>query len=138
MALLPSVSLSMPGTAPCVFHGLTGLPCPLCGGTRAASALLHGDLARALHLNALAIPALGLLLLIGILSLLEAIRGRSFADWGMRWREARIVLAAAVILLLLWWVPHLWQALQDPKAELLDLRNPIARRLHESVQAKRE
>jgi len=128
----------MPGMASCVFHGLTGLPCPLCGGTRAASALLHGNLAHALHLNALAIPAIGLLLLIALLCLVEAIRGRSFADWGVRWREARVVFAVAVFLLLLWWIPHLWQALKDPGAELLDLRNPIARRLHEAMLAEKE
>lgn len=138
MAVLPSISLSMSGMAPCVFHGLTGLPCPLCGGTRSARALLQGDLAHALHLNALAVPAIGLLLLIGVLCVVEAIRGQSFADWGARWRGARVVFAVAVFLLLLWWIPHLWQALKDPGAELLDLRNPIARRLHEAMQAGRE
>lgn len=138
MTVLPSVSLSMPGMAPCVFHGLTGLPCPLCGGTRAARALLRGDFAHALQLNALAVPAVGLLLLMGALCVAEAIRGRSFADWGVRWREARVVFALAVIFLLLWWIPHLWQALKDPGAELLDLRNPIARRLHEAMQAERK
>lgn len=29
---------------PCVFHSLTGLYCPGCGGTRAVRALLKGDL----------------------------------------------------------------------------------------------
>ncbi|OQA31529.1 MAG: hypothetical protein BWY57_02325 [Betaproteobacteria bacterium ADurb.Bin341] len=38
---------------PCMFHQLTGLHCPGCGATRALYALLHLDLARALHMNAL-------------------------------------------------------------------------------------
>lgn len=37
----------------CVFYELTGLYCPGCGSGRAASALLHGDLAAALGHNAL-------------------------------------------------------------------------------------
>jgi hypothetical protein len=45
---------------PCPFHELTGLLCPLCGGTRAALRLLEGDLAGSLGLNVLLLP-LGLL-----------------------------------------------------------------------------
>lgn len=30
---------------PCIFHSVTGLYCPGCGGTRAVSALLHGQIA---------------------------------------------------------------------------------------------
>lgn len=37
----------------CPFHQLTGWHCPGCGGTRAAHALLHGELARALAFNPL-------------------------------------------------------------------------------------
>jgi len=37
----------------CAFHRLTGLNCPGCGGTRAAYALLHGNLPLALKDNAL-------------------------------------------------------------------------------------
>ena len=37
----------------CIFHSLTGLDCPGCGSQRAASALLHGQLAAALDFNLL-------------------------------------------------------------------------------------
>jgi Protein of unknown function (DUF2752) len=46
-----------PATTPwypqCVFHTLTGLDCPGCGGTRAVHQLLHGNLADAFALNPL-------------------------------------------------------------------------------------
>jgi hypothetical protein len=42
----------------CLFHKLTGLNCPGCGGTRAAYQLLHGRLLTALRDNALFILAL--------------------------------------------------------------------------------
>jgi hypothetical protein len=35
----------------CPLHALTGLPCPTCGMTRAANALLRGDLVAALRWN---------------------------------------------------------------------------------------
>ena len=37
----------------CVFHMVTGLQCPGCGGLRAAHRLLHGQFAEAFHLNPL-------------------------------------------------------------------------------------
>jgi len=42
----------------CLFHELTGLNCPGCGGTRAAYQLLHGHLLLALRDNALFMLAL--------------------------------------------------------------------------------
>ena len=46
----------------CPFHELTGLWCPGCGSTRAASALAHGDVTAAFRHNVLFLPALGLVL----------------------------------------------------------------------------
>lgn len=43
---------------PCMFHQVTGLHCPGCGGTRAMHALLHGRVGEAAGKNALLIVAL--------------------------------------------------------------------------------
>jgi hypothetical protein len=53
---------------PCVFHTLTGLHCPGCGGTRCAHALVHGDLPQALAYNPLLVVALPFLA-VGLLDL---------------------------------------------------------------------
>ncbi len=44
-------------TPPCVFHSLTGLPCPTCGSTRAAYHFLHGHFAVSFLFNPLAFLA---------------------------------------------------------------------------------
>ena len=61
---------------PCPFHALTGLDCPLCGATRATSALVHLDPVRALGYNALWIAFVPLVLWAVVLDL----RGRFAAS----------------------------------------------------------
>src|ERR1700691_5225571 len=61
----------------CLFHRLTGLNCPGCGGTRAAYQLLHGHLLPALRDNALFILALFALMLRGVWFAARKIRHRA-------------------------------------------------------------
>ena len=51
-------------TPPCPLRVLTGWWCPLCGGTRAVSRLLRGDVVGAFHFNALFVATLPLMLLV--------------------------------------------------------------------------
>ncbi|MBL1093560.1 MULTISPECIES: DUF2752 domain-containing protein [Streptomyces] len=64
---------------PCPFRLLTGVLCPACGGTRMAYDLLHGDVVRAFHDNAvllvLGVPALAYVLLRW---LVLGLRGRAY------------------------------------------------------------
>lgn len=50
---------------PCIFHQITGQPCPMCGATRSFVAMAHADFGRAVYLYPLA-PVLFLAMLIGI------------------------------------------------------------------------
>jgi len=82
------VSLLMPmavGLAPaiaamdvplCAFKHLTGVPCPLCGGTRVCAALAQGDVATALQLHPGLLPVLALAALHTGLLVAEALSGR--------------------------------------------------------------
>ena len=62
----------------CAFKHLTGVPCPLCGGTRVCAALAQGDVAAALQLNPGLLPVLTLAALHSCLLLVEALSGREF------------------------------------------------------------
>ena len=46
-----------PLAPPCPFRAITGIPCPTCGATHAAVALLHGHVAVAMAANPLAVFA---------------------------------------------------------------------------------
>jgi len=75
VAVAPTVSsLDLPL---CAFRHLTGVPCPLCGGTRVCAALAQGDVAAALQLNPGLLPVLAVAALHSGLLLAEAICGRA-------------------------------------------------------------
>lgn len=75
----------------CPFNWLTGLLCPACGGTRMAYDLLHGDVTRAFHENALLLLASPALLWMCARWLVEGLRGR-------RWRPVLGARAQTAVL----------------------------------------
>lgn len=64
VALRPLWLAAAPLLGPCPFRSLTGIPCPTCGTTRAAAAMLNADLPGAFAANPLAAMA-GLLFVVG-------------------------------------------------------------------------
>ncbi|MCW8985159.1 MAG: DUF2752 domain-containing protein [Thermoanaerobaculales bacterium] len=64
LALRPLWLAVTPLLRPCIFRSLTGVPCPTCGSTRAATAFLDGNLIAAFTANPLAATA-GLLFVVG-------------------------------------------------------------------------
>ena len=63
LLLVPPGSRNARWLPKCWLHEYTGIYCPGCGGTRALSALLRGDLKTSLHDNLLLIPG-GLILIV--------------------------------------------------------------------------
>ena len=59
----------------CPFRAVTGWECPLCGGTRMGSALLHGEVGAAVGFNPLALLLVGVLGVLGVLWGVEALGG---------------------------------------------------------------
>jgi hypothetical protein len=91
-----------PWLRPCAFRSLTGLPCPTCGTTRAALALLDLDLGAAFAVNPLAaLTGVGFIVG-GVLAAVWALRrgpvpviSRSFA---------RILLWSLIVAVLANWL----------------------------------
>ncbi len=119
---------------PCGFHALTGLPCALCGGTRAALALMRGDWSAAAYLNPLAFAVVPVAFLLAATFLIEALRGRSLHDWSVP--IPRRIVAAALAACLALWLAHITLALKTPKPELVDIRNPIAGKLRSLFESR--
>lgn len=89
----------------CGFRALTGMPCPLCGGTHACAALVQGDWAAAWAANPGALVLLLWLVLLAGQALVEGAQGRRrVARWPW-WHPA--ALAAVGGGLVLSWVLRL-------------------------------
>ena len=84
--VLPLVPIAV--GPPCMLRTITGIPCPLCGTTRAVTAAVHGDLLGSLWFN----PA-GLLVVVTAVVVLAA------------WRVRRITIPIwtfSLVLALMW------------------------------------
>ncbi len=77
---------------PCPFRTLTGLPCPLCGGTRAFAWAARGD-SGFLNYNAFWVLIAVLMILAGAVVLL---RGRGFLDALMRTPQRAMITLFAL------------------------------------------
>ena len=127
--LLPFASRSpLVSVQTCAFKGATGLPCALCGGSRATQAALRGDFARACYLNMAALPSIAIVASVDAVVVVRGHRWKCSDRLGevsangfdrfcrFCWRSS--AFTGSFIL-------PMPSAL--PKPELIDLRNPIAR-----------
>lgn len=115
----------LPGV-PCGFRNLSGLPCAMCGGTRAASALLGGDWERALYWNAMALPLLAGVAWVAVVCAVELLRGMALVEWKALGMRLGRFFPVTLVVIGGWWVAHVFMALETPKPALVDLRNPVA------------
>jgi len=84
----------------CVFHSVTGWPCPTCGMTRSVVALAHLDLGRALAYNAATPVMAAIFALWWGVSVYQTAAGRRtrLADWTDRHMNALIIIALIAFL----------------------------------------
>lgn len=81
---------------PCVFHEVTGLYCPGCGGTRAVKALLSGSLAGSLWYNPTVPLAVSAFILFMVTQALERCTGGRIK--GIKYRNLYMWLLLAIML----------------------------------------
>ncbi len=101
LALLGAPLVLSLGDLPlCGFRHVTGLPCPLCGGTRACAALADGNFLAAWQLN----PGLMVVLALAAAHSLQL----GFEAWigrrVLRWRIGADAWRAGLVVLLAGWV----------------------------------
>lgn len=88
----------------CPFLVATGRPCPFCGGLRAVSDVLHGDLAAAVHSNLLVLLLVPFALVATGVWLVR--RGRGRGDEPVPW-ATRATAVAGVLLVATFWALRL-------------------------------
>jgi hypothetical protein len=84
----------------CLFHQMTGLNCPGCGGTRSVYALLHGNVALALRDNALFVLLIPAVALRGVWFAGKKSLGRPVGNF-LPAKSLWVLLAVAVIFTVL-------------------------------------
>lgn len=95
---------------PCLFHAITGLPCPSCGMTRAFLALSHGRFREALDLH-LASPGIYLAAWIVLgLSTIQLLCGRNLLIPAWRRLKGLLVPLTLILMALAWMfnLRHWW------------------------------
>ncbi len=110
-ALLPLTPLA--GRTVCLFRHLSGLPCPGCGLGRSFVALTHGRAAEAFSHHALGPLVYGVMALLLVRLLAEALLRRRLRPW-LPPRLAGPLLWAGVGLLLVAWGARLAGVLPSP------------------------
>lgn len=85
---------------PCPFKSVTSIPCPGCGGMRAAGSLFHGDIAGAIATNPLSVLVIVFIAVSAVWLAIDIIRGRDsyWQIFSVRWSRTAIVVAIALIL----------------------------------------
>ncbi len=89
---------------PCLLRSTTGLNCPLCGATRMAAALLHGDLGAALRFNAPALVAAAVVAYLWTSWMLERTGRRTLPRPRLTPRARRLLVPALVAVAVLFMV----------------------------------
>ena len=89
---------------PCIFKGVTGIPCPGCGMTRACLAILQGEFSTAWRYHPFSF------LLIGLIILIVFQPEYTQETWGaISLIKQKIIVSILILLCLSLWLVHLKQ-----------------------------
>ena len=108
VALKPLWPVIEPFVWPCLFHSITGVPCPSCGATRSVLALLAGDVSGAVRFNPLVFAATVVFVLGGVIAPLWAWRRGTAPRFNRPLpRSIRLGLVALILLNWVWLIIYL-------------------------------
>jgi hypothetical protein len=83
---------------PCLFHKLTGLYCPGCGGTRSVTSLLHGHPITSIRYNPIVIYGVLIYAWYMISNTIEKLSKHTIKI-GMKYRDSYFVIGLGIILI---------------------------------------
>lgn len=95
----------------CPFKLLTGLPCPGCGGIRAAEALLQGDVLNALYINPLSCILILFCIVLPFIYLYDKIRKKTTLETLLVHPWNRKTTAIVCLIILLNWIWNIYKDL---------------------------
>lgn len=122
-ACIDPVAVGRVTLMPLSCNAATGVPCLLCGLTRALHYLCTGNFERALYFNWLAFPVAAFALLVFAAALAEAVSRRRVVE--VRPSIPPRATAYALLTLALLWSFQVWLAVHGHKAELLNPNGPL-------------
>ncbi len=88
----------------CPFKMITGLPCPGCGGMRAAWALLHGDVSDALWMNPLSCLVIAFLILLPFIMIYDIVKCANVVDAMLYSKWPKSLWIVVIIILCANWI----------------------------------
>ena len=92
---------------PCIFHQVTGLPCPFCGGTRSFAAMAHGNVLGAAQVFPIG-PLMFLALVAAVVYCTWAVVTGRRLQLTMDRRLVQVLTVAALMLLAANWASKLF------------------------------
>ena len=96
-----------PAAEVCLFKGITGVPCPLCGATHAAIFTLQAQWIEAFHYHPLGVLAVFFAVVSPVWTFMDWITQRfdyyRFFQWFMGWRYSRWLLILVVLGVFIFW-----------------------------------
>lgn len=99
LVLRPIWIAMAPHLRACTFRKLAGIPCPTCGTTRSAQAMLDLDLASAFLVNPLAAFVGSAFVVGGAAALVWLLFGWPMPSIGLRWNQRWTIAAVGIIVI---------------------------------------
>ncbi|MDP4282589.1 MAG: DUF2752 domain-containing protein [Bacteroidota bacterium] len=101
-------SLHCPFHGLCVFHAVTGIPCPACGTMRSINAIFHADIAGSMHYNPLGWIVLPAMILFPLWIIADYILKKNyflaFYLWVENFLRKKQIYIPAILLILANWI----------------------------------
>lgn len=112
-ALWVGIGSELPLQPFCPFHKITGIPCPGCGGIRAANYLMSGDIRAAIMMNPLSVVICVIIPIMILWAWIDVLRKKDSLTTFLnkRWKKSTIIIIFAIIIIN--WVWNIYKSMNQ-------------------------